>query len=117
MTEINRYREPQKEDHHPEAAAQERHLEGADVGLGIQESQPPLGAGHIQECADDGAGDGANAADDHDQQNLVGHGGGKGLGLGVGDVHGEQRAAHAGEKAGNHEGDTASPCSAASLWP
>ena len=37
----------------------------------VQKAQPPLGAGHIQEGGQAGAGDGADAADDHDEQDLI----------------------------------------------
>ena len=63
----------------------------------VQKAQPPLGAGHIQEGGQAGAGDGADAADDHDEQDLIGHGGGVHLGLGVVDEHGKQGAPHSGE--------------------
>ena len=70
----------------------------------IQEPQPPLGACDIEERADDGAGDGADTADDHDEQDLIGHGGGKGVGLDAGLEHGQQGAADAGKEGADEEG-------------
>ena len=46
----------------------------------------------------------ANAANDHDQQDLVGHGRGEHLGLRLIGEHGEQAAAHSGEKRADAEG-------------
>ena len=92
------------EHHHPEAGAQEGDLEAADVGLGIQKPQPPLTGRHIQECRDAAAGDRADTADDHDQQDLVGHSRGEHLGLRLIGEHGEQAAAHASEEGADAEG-------------
>ena len=39
----------------------------------VQETQPPLGAGDEQEGADAASGHRTDTADDHNQQNLIGH--------------------------------------------
>src|SRR5699024_1953017 len=78
---------------------------GGKHHLVVQKAQPPFRAGHIQEGGKARAGDGADAADDHDEQYLIGHSGGVDLGLGVVSEHGEQGAAHPGEEGGDAEGE------------
>ena len=91
------------EDHHTEAGGQE--LQAADVvGALIQKAEPPLAAPHEEEGADDGAGDGADAADDHNEEDLIGHGHGEALGLDAGHVHGHEAAAKAREEGTDDEG-------------
>src|SRR5574344_2084157 len=62
-----------REHHHAEAVAQQRDLKGADDGGVIQKAQPPFAAGNVQERAENGAGDGADAADNNNEQDLIGH--------------------------------------------
>jgi len=50
--------------------AEQRNLKGADHGGVIQEAQPPLAARHIQEGAQHRTGDGADAADDDDEDEI-----------------------------------------------
>ena len=89
---------------HAEAIAQQRHLERADIRLVVQEAQPPLGAGDVQEGGDAAAGDRADTADDDDEQDLIGHGRGKDLGLHGRCEHRKERAGHAREKRADDKG-------------
>ena len=74
-------------------------MEAADPGLVVEEAQQPLGAGDEQEGRDDGTGHRANAANDHDQQDLVGHAGFEGGGLHAGLIHGKHCAGDTGKEA------------------
>ena len=81
------------------------HSQNAEEFAGVQAPEPPFGRRHKQQRADDGARDGAYAAENHHEQDLIGHGGLKVIGLRDGEHHGKRRARDTREEGTRHEGD------------
>ena len=92
------------DDRHAEAVLEEARRRDAEELAGIQTAQQPLERRDVEEAREHAAGDGADAADDDQQQYLIGHAASERHRLHRAHVHRQHTAADAREERGNDEG-------------
>ena len=63
-----------RDSRHTETVLKNARCVDSQEGAGVQTPQQPLRTEDVQETGQDGSGNRPNAADDHNQQNLIGHG-------------------------------------------
>ena len=94
-----------RHDRHAEAILEQAGRLNPKEFAGVEAAQQPFDAGNVEEARDDGAGDRADAADDDDEQDLIGHRALEREGLHCAHVHGEHAAADAREERRDDKGE------------